>query len=216
MAKCVVGRLAESLKDLEDLDREDRLGMGNILVLGSLQIETEQFEMALQTAERMKAMSDELGIPEALASRALRRLGRLDDARQHAARALELKPDLGGLWAAAAGIEIELRNYDLARDYLRRAEDLEPGTPQELGESARLALRTEAPEVAKCKLQRAIAAYEANPLMLRQSEVRALRSLLIALVDVQESDDSIAVASPTHQTEAEPVSAEVGTRTTAD
>lgn len=183
VAKAALGQFNEALEDLEQFDRGDRLDEGNRLYLCVLQIEVEQFDEALQTAARIREESPNSAIGEALAARIFRRLGRLDEAREQVGRALELSPHSGSIWAGAAGIEIDSGNYDRAREFLARAQELEPGTPQELAETARLAICVDPPSMAREKLQRAIIAYEANPLMLRPSEIRLLRVALQSLTD---------------------------------
>lgn len=181
MALAVNGLRRQAVEEFDRIDGEFASVIDNLVAVAALQIEEGQFDEALRTVNRIKIAFPGTGGGEAIEARVARLQGRLIEARQLAALALEAFSESGAMWAAAAGIEVELGNFARAREFLQKARDIEPGTPQELAEEARLAVRTESQFVARSKLQQAIAAYEANPLMLRPSEIASLKQTLAQL-----------------------------------
>lgn len=180
-SRAVIGDAAGATAQLESLIADYPGDIDCYLVLANLQFEEGNMQAVLELAETISSRFPKQGIGAAIASRVFRRLNRLDEAWDKIECAMALNPEMGAICAAAAGVAADRGDIARARELLVKAGELTPGTPQELAEDAHLSVRTEAAPVAIPKLKRAIAAFEANPLLLRKSELKSLRQELATL-----------------------------------
>ncbi len=175
MAHAILGERSEAIRLFENLVERHPEGINYHIALTATLIEMSQTENALKLCDIIISKFPKTGIGQAIAARCLRRLGRFDEARIRIRQGIECNPQIGAFYAAEAGIAADQGEFDVARDLLRKAGEIAPGTPQELVEDARLAIRTEPQPITIQKLKRAIEALKANPLILRQSELKSLR-----------------------------------------
>lgn len=173
----ILGNRPQAIVEFEELIASDPKYEPHYIALASVLIDDGTPEKVLPLAELVLERFPS-GNGHALASRALRRLGRLDEAQLHLESVLTMQPENGSVWGAAAGIAMDRGDYVKARKLLKIAEEKTPGTPQSIIESARLASRTEPPEQAAEKLNRAIAHIQNNPMLMRQSDLALMQKEL--------------------------------------
>ena len=176
----ILGNRPQAITEFRELIADDPKTESHCIALASVLIDDGQPEQVLPLADQVIERFPK-GMGHALAARALRRLGRLDEAQAQIEHVMAQHPDEGSAWAAAAGIAMDRGDYSRALELLQVAGEKSPGSPQEIIESARLAFRTEPSEIAISKLERALAMLRDNPMVMRQSDGALLREELAEL-----------------------------------
>ena len=117
------------------------------------------------------------------AARALRRLGRLDDAQEATDKALELDRESGIAPAMAAAVAFDRGDRVAAQRWLDQSLELAPGEAFCLAIQAEIAVATAPKDQARHAVEQAIAAIRANPFLMLNTELVWLQQQLQKLSD---------------------------------
>lgn len=173
-AAAITGRREQAIEVLESLRRDEPGFTESVLVLAMTHFDEGRSEQALSLIEEVQAKLPNDPTPLMLRGDVLRRLGRIDEAQACIDRTLEIKPDSGNAYAAAAWIALDRGDREQAAALLETAEEHDPATAYIEYVKAQVALAGDDPEAAREQVQRAVAASDANPYALLQKQVREL------------------------------------------
>lgn len=177
LAEAICGRREQAIAKFENVWRVRPRFPPTNLALCELYLEAGKPELTLKLAEAAAEWFKDPSV-HVLAARALRRLGRLDDATAACRKAEVHDPGDGLSRAFSAVLALERGDQPGAQQLIREAEELSPGdTFVQLCE-AEIALKTESPEQARETVERTLAAAEANPYLFMRPEVSRLRESL--------------------------------------
>ncbi len=168
------GDRAFAISELEDLRRKHRSFALPTLTLCALYYEAGELETALevaQSAARRWPKDPEFRLCEA---KALRGLGRLDEAQAASEAALAIDPSLGNSHAVAAGIALGRGDVSTAQRLVERAVELEPGGLLALIVEAEIALASGDREESRAAIDRAVKTIKANPFALCDADIARL------------------------------------------
>lgn len=188
LARAVCGDRLTAILDLERLWHDKPRFPLAALTLGGLLLDADRPEQALEVARAVAPKLDDDALPPYLEAAALRRLGRLEEARAACQRAIALAPEDGTILALQAAIVADGGVLPSARQMIEMAQRLSPGAGQVMLIRAGILLEMEPPEEARVVVEEAIAAVRSNPLLFLQGEIRRLEQKLA------ERDSSLAVA----------------------
>jgi Zn-dependent protease with chaperone function len=128
LVRAVVGERREAIAELEKLCRDVPKLKQTWITLANLYADEGEHERALELAtELTQALRNDPAGP-ILTARALRKLGRLDEAEAAARKVLEKEPELGDAQAVLAGVLLDRGDLAGAREHLAQAERFTPGT----------------------------------------------------------------------------------------
>jgi Zn-dependent protease with chaperone function/Flp pilus assembly protein TadD len=178
VSAAVTGDRARGIAELEALS-EDRpkLYLAS-LVLAVICLDEDRPEQALEIAQRLAVPLKHNSDPHVLAARALRRLGRPDEAAAAVDRALAVEPDSGEACALAAALALDRGETAEADRRIARADELAPGDAMVKIVQAEIALKSSDLEAARQAVAAATASVRNNPYLFLATEIRGLSEQL--------------------------------------
>jgi predicted Zn-dependent protease len=178
IADAVCGNPARAIDALEQLWSEKPRFPLTALALGELLLDADRPERALEVAiSAVPRLPHDPAVP-LLEARALRRLGRFDEALAACDRALAIDPENGVVHAVAAALALDRGDAEQARTLIAKALDLAPGEAYLRLVGAEIALQSEAVEETRLSVAQAVEAVRGNPLVFLKAEVARLQQAL--------------------------------------
>jgi Flp pilus assembly protein TadD len=174
MARALCGDRQRAIDEMRQLVHDVPKFQQAALTLATFLLDedpAEAMEVADRAAKKLKRDSG----PLVIRARALRRLGRLQEADDVIGRAIELAPDDGTILAVAAQISLDLGDIERATELMDEAQRKTPGDAFCLMVRAELALASGTMEEAVDAVEKAAAAAGHNPLALLGGEIARLR-----------------------------------------
>ncbi|HVW00049.1 MAG TPA: M48 family metalloprotease, partial [Planctomycetaceae bacterium] len=174
LAQLGLGHRGLALEEFRQLWEKHRFGFSGMW-LTLIHLSEGRTEAALQMADGLAGVWTHDPAPPYLRGRALRRLGRLDEA-EAAVRAMQrFEHPRGESLSLQAGIALDRGDLDSARELIRQAEAAAPGDVNVVAIAAEIAQQGGDPEAAAA-ITKAIQALERIPLPLLEYELAQLRS----------------------------------------
>jgi tetratricopeptide (TPR) repeat protein len=170
------GDRAFAIAEFEEMRRKYRSFALAPLTLSILYYDGGELESALEvalSAARRWPKDPEFRLAQA---KALRRLGKLDEAQAAVDAALAIDPNAGGSYAIAAGIALDHGDSSAAQRLIDRASELEPGGLLVLVIDAEIKLAGADPDQARAAIDRAVKAIKANPFSLSDADLARLEA----------------------------------------
>jgi predicted Zn-dependent protease len=200
LARAVCGDRATAISMLERLCSDKPTFSMAAILLQALMLESGEVQRALDivqgSAPSLKGDPD----LEVMAARALRRLGRFDEAQKACDVVLSRDPEHAAAHAMSAVLALERNDLTNAQRLIDRALELAPGDCRSLVVRAEIALQTRPGAEALATLEETVATVNANPLVFLQHEVERLKHLAAELAlqaAVEESGDAaLALGNP--------------------
>lgn len=177
-SRAASGDRSTAIDQFEELWRDEPGFPMTALTLGTLLLDADQPERALDVARWATGRLPDDAATHLLVAKALRRLGRLDEAQAAADRALALEPEGGLPHAIAAAIALDSGDLPRAQALADKALDLGPGEVYSLLVNAEVALQAKPDENPRAAVEQALAAVRANPFAFYRPEVEQLSEWL--------------------------------------
>jgi len=178
LVEAVCGDRDVAIDALEQLWNDKPRFPLTVLLLCELLLDSNRPDRAIELAKSVgPRLPGDPAVP-LLEARALRRLGRLDEAQSACDRALALAPENGSVPAAAAALALDRGETERAGELLKRASELAPGDAYALVVAAELALHGEQIEESRSAIARVREAVRTNPLVFLQVEIARLEEAL--------------------------------------
>jgi Zn-dependent protease with chaperone function/tetratricopeptide (TPR) repeat protein len=179
VAKALSGDRESAIQNLEQLWVDKPRFPLAALTLGELLLDSHQAERAIEIANQVAVqLPRDVAVPM-LKGRALRRLGRLDDAEAACDQGFAIESN-GALWILVAAIALDRNEVTHAQSCIQLGLSACPGDCYGLVVQAEIAGKSEPAAKAKELISGAILAIRRNPLALLESEIRRLEATLEA------------------------------------
>ena len=178
VAEAVCGNRQTAINSLDQLWRDNPRIPMTALALGEILLDSNLAERAIEVVTGAgRIIPRDVDVP-LLEGRALRRLGRNDEAQQACDRAMSLDPKNGCVHALAAALELDRNEVDRVKQQIDRALELSPGDPYVMIVRAEIAVKTEGREQAHETVAQAIETVRSNPLVFLNEEINRLEAAI--------------------------------------
>jgi Zn-dependent protease with chaperone function/Flp pilus assembly protein TadD len=171
VVEAICGNREFAIAELESLRQSHPSFAAPLLALCWIYFDEGDAERALDVARAAVMRWPKDPLPLDLEARALRRLGRLDEAQAAVEHSLRLDHDRGTAHALAAGLALDRADDPSARLLIQRAVEFDPGGLLVLIVRAEIELATGTRDNAQQAVQEAAAAIRANPFALCDSDL---------------------------------------------
>ncbi|MEW4526458.1 tetratricopeptide repeat protein [Maioricimonas sp. JC845] len=177
VAKGISGDRESAIAELKQLCEDEPKMLMAKLTLGAILLDEERPAEALEQAELLEESLADDPEPRLLAGRALRQLGRLDEAEAAAREAMERDEDEGVAWALLAEIAVARGDLEQAAALLQDAERRTPGIPYNQLLRAEMLVAGDDAEAAREAVAAAEQAVAVNPFSVLDGRVRQLNAM---------------------------------------
>jgi Zn-dependent protease with chaperone function len=178
-ARAVDGDCPAAIAELDRLWREDPGIPITALTLSALLLDADLPEQALAVARSVANRLPDDAATHLLVARSLRRLGRLDEAREACRRALALEPHSGTAHAIAAAIALDEGDFLQAQQAIATGLELSPGEPYVLLCRAEIVLKTQPFANPRAAVAEALALIRENRFAFYRADLERLGQMTV-------------------------------------
>ncbi len=178
IAKLKLGRWEEAVADLQKLRGDDRTLKQTWVTLGLMHFEEERADLALAVAHELQRDSKRDPAGFLLANRALRELGRLDEAEQELEHARRLAPDDGAVMAGESMLRLARGDIEGAQKIVAELERRSPGDAILPFVEAEIAFAAGDLNSVRRHIERAAELVRVNPFTLSEKRLARLQARL--------------------------------------